>query len=458
MRSVFMSYRREDSEGQARALKSELVNLIGKDSVFMDVDNIALGLDFRQVLQERLQACDLMLVLIGPDWLESRDAAGRRRLDNDTDLVRQEIAAALKRNIPVTPVLLQGAVMPAPERLPNDIKDLAYRNGFELGHSTWESDVKELVNRLGLDHKRVAGSHASAEKKAVPAIASFRASWVVAGCTVAALAAALLFFVQWRLSSGITESASQATESPLRPSASLPPRQSEVSSAPRPAKSPAPPSMGLGTIRITNLESRSAEVYTQDSSGANVSVDGYVGSITPTEQTLQVPAGTYKLKFDRVFVDNVAVTSGRSREIMIGAISLPGVTRSVEVYEQDSSGANVSVDGYVGSITPTGRTLQVPAGTYKLKFARVFVNNVAVTSGRSREIMIGAISLPGVARSVEVYEQDSSGANVSVDGYVGSITPTEHTLQVPAGTYKLKFDRVFVESVRVEPGKTVTPQ
>jgi TIR domain len=150
MGAVFLSYRRGDSEGQARALSLELVKLLGQDSVFMDVDSIALGRDFRQSLQERLGSCDVMIALIGPGWLDTRDLSGNRRLENPTDLVRQEIAAALQRNIPVIPVLLQGAQMPAPERLPDDIKDLSYRNGFELGHSTWESDVREMVKRLGL--------------------------------------------------------------------------------------------------------------------------------------------------------------------------------------------------------------------------------------------------------------------------------------------------------------------
>jgi hypothetical protein len=150
MGAVFVSYRRGDTEGQARALFNELADLIGRDSVFMDVDSIALGRDFRQILQERLGSCDLMLALIGSDWLDIKDASGKRRLENPADFVRQEIAAALRRNIPVTPVLVQGTQMPAPEQLPDDLKDLAYRNAFELSHTRWESDVAEMIKRLGL--------------------------------------------------------------------------------------------------------------------------------------------------------------------------------------------------------------------------------------------------------------------------------------------------------------------
>ena len=150
MGAIFVSYRRGDSEGQARALSLELEQYLGADSVFMDVDSIALGRDFRLVLQERLETCDLLLALIGPDWLDIKDSAGNRRLESPTDFVRQEIAAALKRNIPVTPVLVQGAQMPPPERLPDDLKELAFRNGFEISHTRWESDVRELLKRLGL--------------------------------------------------------------------------------------------------------------------------------------------------------------------------------------------------------------------------------------------------------------------------------------------------------------------
>jgi hypothetical protein len=101
----------------------------------MDVDSIALGRDFRGVLQETLARCDLMLVLIDRNWTAARDDRGRARLENPSDFVRLEIETALRRNIVVTPVLVQGAQMPASEQLPPEIADLAYREGFELSHA-----------------------------------------------------------------------------------------------------------------------------------------------------------------------------------------------------------------------------------------------------------------------------------------------------------------------------------
>jgi formylglycine-generating enzyme required for sulfatase activity len=157
MSTVFISYRRENTAGEARALFNDLAARLGENSVFMDVDSIALGRDFRSVLLETTASCDLMLVLIGRNWAAAKDEEGRVRLANPGDYVRLEIEEALKRDIAVTPVLVQGAHMPTPEDLPAEIRDLAYRNGFELSHSRWESDVGEMVRRLDLHAP--AGGH-----------------------------------------------------------------------------------------------------------------------------------------------------------------------------------------------------------------------------------------------------------------------------------------------------------
>jgi TIR domain-containing protein len=449
MRSVFVSYRRGDSEGQARALNFELVKFIGKDSVFMDVDSIALGQDFRNILHERLESCDLMLALIGPGWLDAKDAAGNRRLESATDLVRQEIAAALKRNIPVTPVLLQGAQMPPAERLPDDIKDLVYRNGFELGHSTWESDVNEMVKRLGLDKAPAAPApgpvEAGAKSAVLAAPGPSKTSWFMATFAIIAIVAAVFFY---------RKAHDQSTAREI-----VAPLQQPAGSSPQQSTGPAPQlPVGFGAITIANLKTRSVEVYAQSSSGDSAYVAGYAGTISPSTTTLHVPAGTYKLKFANLFVQQVAVTSAPSPAILLGAISVPHLTRTAEVYDQTSSGDSAYVAGYAGTLSPTTTTLQVPAGTYKLKFANLFVQHLAVTSARSPDILLGTISLPNINRTVEVYDQTSSGDSAYVAGYAGTISPTATTLQVPVGTYKLKFANLFVQPVRVESGKTVIAQ
>ena len=148
MGSIFLSYRREDTEGQAGRLYDDLVAAFGSDSVFMDVAAIQPGRDFRKSIDQSLNSCGVFLSLIGKSWLTAKDASGQRRLDDPADFVRIETGAALKRDIPVVPVLVQGASAPKPDQLPDDLKELAFRNAVELTHARWDSDIEVLIKAL----------------------------------------------------------------------------------------------------------------------------------------------------------------------------------------------------------------------------------------------------------------------------------------------------------------------
>jgi hypothetical protein len=136
MPKIFISYRREDSIDIAGRIYDRLSTHFGRDSVFFDVDTIPLGIDFRNYLEDWIGRSDLVLVIIGPRWLDSRaggDAGTTgRRLDNPADFVRIEVASALARGIPVIPVLVGGATMPGPARLPDSLADLAFRHAIEV--------------------------------------------------------------------------------------------------------------------------------------------------------------------------------------------------------------------------------------------------------------------------------------------------------------------------------------
>jgi hypothetical protein len=148
MGSIFLSYRREDSEGQAGRLYDDLVAVFGIDSVFMDVAAIQPGRDFRKSIDQSLNSCGVFLSLIGKNWLTAKDTSGQRRLDDPADFVRIETGAALKRDIPVIPILVQGTSAPRPDRLPDDLKELAFRNAVELTHARWDSDLQVLIKAL----------------------------------------------------------------------------------------------------------------------------------------------------------------------------------------------------------------------------------------------------------------------------------------------------------------------
>ena len=176
MRAIFLSYRRDDSEGEAGRLFDDLAGHFGEDSVFMDVAAIEAGRDFRKAIDESVATCGVLLAVIGREWTEAKNEVGQRRLDDPSDFVRLETASALKRDIPVIPVLVHNAKMPRADQLPDDLKELAYRNGVELSHARWNSDVQLLIKALRPhveDPKNVAGREPStrvSEETKVPQV------------------------------------------------------------------------------------------------------------------------------------------------------------------------------------------------------------------------------------------------------------------------------------------------
>jgi hypothetical protein len=163
MRGIFISYRRDDAEGQAGRLYNDLVRVFGAKSIFMDVVGIDPGMDFRKVIDNSVSSCGILLSVIGPRWLSAENEAGQRRLDDPTDFVRLETIAALKRDIPVIPVLVQDARMPKPDQLPVELRDLVYRNAAALTHARWDSDTAVLITGL---RRLIEGAEGGTAKKA----------------------------------------------------------------------------------------------------------------------------------------------------------------------------------------------------------------------------------------------------------------------------------------------------
>jgi hypothetical protein len=144
---VFICYRRGDSAAHAGRLADALTDRFGANSVFMDVDTIEPGVDFMEEIDRAVGHCDVLIALIGPNWLGAADSKGRR-LDNPHDLVRLEIEAALERNIRVIPALVGGAGMPNPEELPDKLAGLARRNAVELSDRRFRTDAQLLFATL----------------------------------------------------------------------------------------------------------------------------------------------------------------------------------------------------------------------------------------------------------------------------------------------------------------------
>jgi TIR domain len=148
---IFINYRRDDVIGVAGRLGDSLNRYFGDGRVFRDVEGIAAGANFEDVLRHTAEQADAMIVLIGPRWLSSVDAQGRPRLHDPQDWVAREIASALERGIPVYPVLIEHAQMPRAEELPELLRPLVRHNALALSDQRWSADVMRLAKVVAID-------------------------------------------------------------------------------------------------------------------------------------------------------------------------------------------------------------------------------------------------------------------------------------------------------------------
>jgi hypothetical protein len=143
--AIFICYRREDSADVTGRIFDRLVQFFGQDGVFRDVDSIPLGVDFRKHLDQMVAKCTFFIAVIGDCWLTS-DRNGRPRLEDAADFVRIEIESALRRDIPVIPVVVRNASMPSHEQLPAALQALAHRNAIAIrSDPDFHKDMDRLI-------------------------------------------------------------------------------------------------------------------------------------------------------------------------------------------------------------------------------------------------------------------------------------------------------------------------
>ena len=145
---IFISYRREETAYPAGWLFDRLAEHFGDAQVFKDVDSIELGDDLVEMITRAVGSCDVLLALIGDQWLTATDEGGRHRLDDPDDFVRLEIEAALTRNVRVIPILVDGARMPRAAELPASLAELARRQALELSPARFNFDTSRLLRVL----------------------------------------------------------------------------------------------------------------------------------------------------------------------------------------------------------------------------------------------------------------------------------------------------------------------
>jgi uncharacterized membrane protein YhaH (DUF805 family) len=145
---IFICYRRGDSQAAAGRLYDQLLQHFNRDQLFMDVDAIEPGVDFVKSLDEQVANCTAFIAVIGPGWLTARSNNRKLRLHNPSDYVRVEIESALKRDVRVIPVLVDGASMPRSSDLPPSLQELARRNAKEIAHHRFAADCDDLARHI----------------------------------------------------------------------------------------------------------------------------------------------------------------------------------------------------------------------------------------------------------------------------------------------------------------------
>lgn len=246
--NIFINYRREDSAGHAGRLFDGLSSHF-PGRLFMDVDTIAPGIDFVDAIEQAVGACEVLIVVIGREWLTLKNAAGGRRIDEDGDFVRLELEHALARNIRVIPVLVQGAEPPRPEDLPPSLAKLARRNAIELSDARWGYDVERLAQTIQgvLGEKTPAPPPEVPEKPPTPVPERKlvgRRTLSFAFTLTFALSALLLVSTGWITKSPFQSPAGQISDTGVSPT----PASAQPGLAPAPAVGPNPAPAPADTI------------------------------------------------------------------------------------------------------------------------------------------------------------------------------------------------------------------
>lgn len=190
MPKLLISYRRSDSDAMAGRIRDNLAAYYGNESVFIDVDNIPFGTDFREHIRKAFGDHDLMIAVVGQKWLGAK-RGGRARILEETDPVRVEIEMALKQNMPIVPVLVNNARMPKPEELPEALKDFSFRNAAEVESGR---DFRQHMDRLIRSIDGILGLRPSVGGKAASSAKMANTKYWITGAVALVIIAAFGVF------------------------------------------------------------------------------------------------------------------------------------------------------------------------------------------------------------------------------------------------------------------------
>ena len=127
-----------------------------------------LGADWQRDIEDRVRAADVVVAVIGPQWVTIADERGRGRVvqSEEVDVVRTEIEAALRGGVRVVPVLVDDAALLSREVLPRPFRPITSLNAVALRRASWDQDLEALVGALSVLAPLAAVQPAAAERAA----------------------------------------------------------------------------------------------------------------------------------------------------------------------------------------------------------------------------------------------------------------------------------------------------
>ena len=145
---IFLSYRRSDTRATSGRIYDRLVGTFPHEKIFKDIDSLVPGTNFVREIERWVGSCSVFVAVIGEGWVNALDEDGERRLDNPRDFVRIEIAEALVRQVPLIPVLVDGAQMPRLTELPDNLIGLTEQHALKLDNERFRSDIRKLIEAV----------------------------------------------------------------------------------------------------------------------------------------------------------------------------------------------------------------------------------------------------------------------------------------------------------------------
>lgn len=276
---IFICYRRDDSAWVTGRIYDRLVQKFGEEAVFKDIDSIPLGKNFKQYIDSIIGKCTVVIVVIGDQWLDSN------RIDDPNDYVRLEIESALRRDIPVIPLLVQNASMPPEEVLPQSLRELRYRHGIPISNDPhFHVDMNRLIKSLEgiLIKKPLKRREPSTRTKRWPSISrQKKISLLLVSVVIIVLGFVLPYLIRDKVTPNEASLAGSPTQTPSLPAPS--PTQTSTPPTPSPKGNPSAASTSLKPNskkpRQTSIASTSST--TKEEPGQNAAEES-----TPTPSSL----------------------------------------------------------------------------------------------------------------------------------------------------------------------------